>query len=143
MSKDVSNLIIGMRFVDFLGFSFPPTFPIFFNVAYSFALARLKHNNVLCTEPEKTVESCNLKTLCFDKTGTLTENKVEVKQVLKFQDKSKIVDITSQINDSIDQNDIVWQIFATCHSVKENGGSLLGDEVDLRMFLFSNYALAN
>ena len=50
-SKNVSDLIIGMRFVDFLAFSFPPTFPIFFNVAYSFALARLKHNNVLCTEP--------------------------------------------------------------------------------------------
>lgn len=142
MSKDVSDLIIGMRFVDFLGFAFPPTFPIFFNVAYSFALARLKHHNVLCTEPEKTVESCNLRTLCFDKTGTLTESKVEVRQVLKFQDKSK-VEITNQINDSIAENDIIWQLFATCHSVKESEGSLLGDEVDLRMVLFSNYELVN
>ena len=54
-SKNVSDLIVGFRFVDFLGWAFPPTFPIYFNVAYSFALARLKHYGVLCTEPEKTV----------------------------------------------------------------------------------------
>ena len=34
---------------------------------------------------------------------------------------------------------MVWQLFATCHSVKKSGESFLGDEVDLRMFLFSEY----
>lgn len=70
--KNVSNLIVGFRFIDFLGWAFPPTFPIFFNAAYSYTLVRLKNNGILCTEPEKTVDSSDMKIMCFDKTGTLT-----------------------------------------------------------------------
>lgn len=84
--KNISNLIVGFRFIDFLGWSFPPTFPIYFNVAYSFAIVRLKSSGILCIEPEKTVEGCNLKVMCFDKTGTLTENTVQVNKVLKIKD---------------------------------------------------------
>lgn len=47
-SKIASNLIVGFRFVDFLGWAFPPTFPIYFNVAYSFAIVRLKRSGILC-----------------------------------------------------------------------------------------------
>lgn len=74
LDRDIETVIVVFRFIDFLGFSFPPTFPIYFNLAYSFSLARLAANNITGTEPEKTVESTNLKTMCFDKTGTLTEN---------------------------------------------------------------------
>lgn len=50
-SKNVSDLIVGFRFVDFLGWAFPPTFPIYFNTAYSYTLVRLKNMDILCTEP--------------------------------------------------------------------------------------------
>lgn len=90
----VSDLFVGFRFVDFLGWSFPPTFPIYFNVAYSFAIRRLKTNDIFCTEPEKTVLSANMEIMCFDKTGTLTENAVEVNRVFKFKDQNTIIDIT-------------------------------------------------
>lgn len=60
------------RFLDFIGFSFPPTFPIYFNLAYSFSIYRLRKKDIFGTEPHKTIESAFLKTLCFDKTGTLT-----------------------------------------------------------------------
>lgn len=85
-SENVSQLIVGFRFVDFLGWTFPPTFPIYFNVAYSFAIRRLKSREILCTEPEKTVLASNMKIMCFDKTGTLTENAVEVNKVFRFKD---------------------------------------------------------
>lgn len=42
LSAKVIDLFRGFRFLDFLGWSFPPTFPIYFNLAYSFALARLR-----------------------------------------------------------------------------------------------------
>ena len=86
LSKDISNIIVGFRFIDFLGWSFPPTFPIYFNLAYSFALVRLNANEITGTEPEKTVEGCNISVMCFDKTGTLTQNEVEVNKVLKIKD---------------------------------------------------------
>lgn len=50
-SKNISELIVGFRFIDFLGWSFPPTFPIYFNVAYSFAIVRLKTSGIMCIEP--------------------------------------------------------------------------------------------
>jgi len=70
--RRISPLILGFRYVDFLGWSFPPLFPIFFNLTYSFAIARLKSSGIMCIEPPKTVEGTNLKVVCFDKTGTLT-----------------------------------------------------------------------
>lgn len=55
LSKDISDLFVGFRFIDFLGWSIPPLYPIYFNFLYSFALMRLKFNNILGTRPEKTV----------------------------------------------------------------------------------------
>lgn len=37
------------RFFDFIGFSCPPTIPVYFNIAYSLALYRLKKKNVFGT----------------------------------------------------------------------------------------------
>jgi len=37
------------RFLDFIGFSFPPTFPIYFNLSYSFALYRLRKKGIFGT----------------------------------------------------------------------------------------------
>jgi cation-transporting ATPase 13A3/4/5 len=72
------------RFLDILAWSFPPTFPIYFNLAYSFSLVRLKWKGIFGTEPEKTTEAAQVKTFCFDKTGTLTQNEIEVYEIIKF-----------------------------------------------------------
>jgi cation-transporting ATPase 13A3/4/5 len=37
------------RFFDFIGFSFPPAIPIYFNVSYSFALYRLRKKEIYGT----------------------------------------------------------------------------------------------
>jgi cation-transporting ATPase 13A2 len=73
------------RFLDFLGWTFPPPLPIYFNLAYSFALGRLRGKNINGTEPEKTLEAAKLKAFCFDKTGTLTQNEIEVHEIIKFK----------------------------------------------------------
>lgn len=116
-SRNISNLIVGFRFVDFLGWSFPPTFPIYFNVAYSCAIVRLKRNGILCIESDKTVSAANLKIMCFDKTGTLTENTVEVHQVLHIKDSENIIDITEDLDEP--ENSLLWKLFATCHTTKK------------------------
>ena len=69
----ITSFII-FRFLDILAWSFPPGFPIYFNISYSFSLVRLKWKNIFGTEPEKVVEGADVKTFCFDKTGTLTKN---------------------------------------------------------------------
>lgn len=64
------------KIFDFLGSAAPPPLPIFFNVAYSFALTRLSMKDISGTEPQQTVNGAYTKILCFDKTGTLTETEV-------------------------------------------------------------------
>ena len=49
LSKDIIPLIIGFRFIDFFGWAFPPTFPIYFNLAYSFSLGRLRMKSIFGT----------------------------------------------------------------------------------------------
>ena len=74
LSKDVSKVLIGFRIIDYLSYTFPNTFPIYFYGSYAAALVRMKVKGIIGTEPEKTVEAANLRIMCFDKTGTLTEN---------------------------------------------------------------------
>jgi cation-transporting ATPase 13A3/4/5 len=72
----VATNFIVFRLLDVIAWSFPPTFPIFFNISYSFSLTRLKWAGIFGTEPEKATEAANIRTFCFDKTGTLTQNEV-------------------------------------------------------------------
>jgi cation-transporting ATPase 13A3/4/5 len=118
-------------------FSFPPSSPIYFNIVYSFSLIRLKWNNILGTEPEKTVAGAHLRIMCFDKTGTLTEDKVEVRKVIKFYN-DKYSEITSEERSN---NSLDFKLFASCHTVREFDEKIMGDEIDLKTFLHSGYTL--
>ena len=86
VANGVVPTFVVFRFLDILAWSFPPTFPIYFNLAYSFSLVRLKWKGIFGTEPEKSTEAASIKTFCFDKTGTLTENEIEVYEIIKFAD---------------------------------------------------------
>lgn len=74
MVGKVINQFVVYRFLDVLGWAFPPSFPIYFNITYTYSLIRLKLSNIFGTEPEKVTEAANVRTFCFDKTGTLTQN---------------------------------------------------------------------
>lgn len=36
---------------------------------------------------------------------------------------------------------LIYKLFAACHTVRHINGEFLGDEVDLRMFLHSDYQM--
>lgn len=46
VSLDIETLFIFFKLFDFLGSAAPPPLPIFFNVAYSFALTRLRMKDI-------------------------------------------------------------------------------------------------
>jgi hypothetical protein len=54
MIGNVIPQFVGFRFLDVLGWAFPPSFPIFFNLSFTYSLFRLKLNGIYGTEPEKT-----------------------------------------------------------------------------------------
>ncbi len=142
INAEIETLMIILLFFLFVTFCFPPAFPIYFNLAYSLCLARLKFKDIYGTEPEKTISGTNLKIMCFDKTGTLTEEKVNLHQVFKLTTgMEEDVDITASIFK--EENYLSRVLFATCHTVKEFDCKLQGDEIDLKMFMATNAKLAS
>ena len=51
MIGNVIELFVGFRFMDILGWTIPPAYPIYFNLAFTFSLIRLKYSNIFGTEP--------------------------------------------------------------------------------------------
>lgn len=156
LSIDIQPIFILFKLVDFLASSAPPPLPIYFNLAYTMCLFRLRFKDVSGTEPEKTVDGAQVKTFCFDKTGTLTKSDVEVRKIMKLksseqQKKDKfsrkklsvqdvrIGEMESIFEDITEdfmkiENKLIWQLFSTCHTTKLIRGELLGDEIDRHMF---------
>lgn len=112
LSLDIDAIMVVFRFFDFITYSFPAPFPIFFNLAYSFCLVRMSKENIIGTQAEKTVESSRMKTICFDKTGTLTMNKMEVSNVYSFVSNDHI-----EITNKMTENTLISFLFACCNSV--------------------------
>lgn len=110
---DIDAILKVLRFGDFITYSFPAPYPILFNLAYSFCLVRLNKNNIMGTQPEKTVEGSRLKTICFDKTGTLTQNKMQVASVYHFKSASSVEEVTTKVNELPK----IADLFASCNSV--------------------------
>ena len=79
-------MMIVFRFLDFIIYSFPAPFPIYFNLAYSCCLIRLNRDGIIGTESEKTLEGSRMTTLCFDKTGTLTYNRMLVNKIYSISE---------------------------------------------------------
>ncbi len=75
--------------------------------------------------------------MCFDKTGTLTEDKVQLNSVYKLE-KDAYREITHNAHE---EKGLDYKIFGSCHTVREFDHELLGDEIDLKMFLHSGYSL--
>lgn len=63
--------------------------------------------------------------MCFDKTGTLTLNTVKVHKILKFVNEVTVQDITLERDDRA--HELIFKLFASCHTAKNIEGELLGD----------------
>jgi magnesium-transporting ATPase (P-type) len=51
LSVNIDQAIVLLRILDYLVSSVPPAFPVYFTVAYSWSLYRLKKKNILSTMP--------------------------------------------------------------------------------------------
>jgi magnesium-transporting ATPase (P-type) len=51
IDAEIETAMIVLLFFLYITFCYPPAFPIYFNLAYSYSLARLKFKNIHGTEP--------------------------------------------------------------------------------------------
>lgn len=123
IAHKIAPKLIVLRFFDMVGWIIPPTFPIYFNLCYSFALYRLKKEDIYGTEPLKTITAGKVKTVCFDKTGTLTENHMKLHLIVLANGQR----VPAEEWKGREHNDPILTLFACCHTVRSIRGEFQGD----------------
>ena len=135
---EISEVFRLIMFFDILSVFVPAFLPIFFNMNYSYSLARLRFQDILGTTTEKTVDSALLKVMCFDKTGTLTEEKMEIEKLLCVEnDKINHNNLKESVFEEKEKYKKILNLLSTCHLVRKIEDKLLGDPIDCEIFRFS------
>ena len=137
--------LIFLRSLDLITIIIPPALPAAMSVGTSFALNRLKKNQIFCISPPRINICGKVNLFVFDKTGTLTEDGLDIHGIRPMdinygQLQSMVTDV-----DELDFEDTsclnVLGGLAACHSLKSLSGELIGDPMDLKMFEFTKWEL--
>lgn len=117
------------------------------SIGTSFAIARLRKNNIFCISPNRVNIGGKVNLVCFDKTGTLTEEGLDVLGVRSVDRTNKQF---TELHEDVENVPIIGaadtktpliHALATCHGLKLVNGEIIGDPLDLRMFEFTRWTL--
>ncbi|KAI9786820.1 MAG: hypothetical protein M1839_005051 [Geoglossum umbratile] len=147
------HLII-VRALDLITIIVPPALPATLSIGTNFALSRLRKKQIFCISPQRVNVGGKLDIVCFDKTGTLTEDGLDVLGVRVVEQPTKrfskllenarsILPGASYERDptiSYKFHEATLHTMATCHSLREVDGELVGDPLDLKMFEFTGWS---
>ncbi|KAL8882788.1 MAG: hypothetical protein Q9198_000281, partial [Flavoplaca austrocitrina] len=147
----------------------PPALPATLTIGTNFALSRLKIKKIFCISPQRVNVGGKIDVVCFDKTGTLTEDGLDVlgvrivqrptmryycgrlvagkaEQNVRF---SELLSTSSALlpgaayerDPTVDYgaHKAALYAMASCHSLRNVDGDLVGDPLDLKMFEFTNW----
>ncbi|KAL8670244.1 MAG: hypothetical protein Q9168_005208 [Polycauliona sp. 1 TL-2023] len=146
------HLII-VRALDLITIVVPPALPATLTIGTNFALSRLKNKKIFCISPQRVNVGGKIDVVCFDKTGTLTEDGLDVLGVRVVQ--RPTMRFSELLSDSLtllpgaayERDPTVDYIahkaalyaMASCHSLRNVDGDLVGDPLDLKMFEFTDW----
>ncbi|KAL9605801.1 MAG: hypothetical protein Q9179_001034 [Wetmoreana sp. 5 TL-2023] len=146
--------LIVVRALDLITIVVPPALPATLTIGTNFALSRLKTKSIFCISPQRVNVGGKLDVVCFDKTGTLTEDGLDVLGVrvvqrpdMRFSDLfnngTTLLPGAAYERDPTVDYDVhkaVLQTMASCHSLRNVEGKLVGDPLDLKMFGFTDWS---
>lgn len=146
--------LIVVRALDLITIVVPPALPATLTIGTNFALSRLRKKQIFCISPQRVNVGGKLDVVCFDKTGTLTEDGLDVLGVRVVElpgnrfseilgDASSIVPGATYERDptvNYDTHRAALFTMATCHSLREVDGELVGDPLDVKMFEFTGWS---
>lgn len=146
--------LIVVRALDLITIVVPPALPATLSIGTNFALSRLKRKQIFCISPQRVNVGGKLDVICFDKTGTLTEDGLDVlgvrivqKPAMRFSD--VLADAQELLPGAVYERDptvdyrihrAVLYTMATCHSLRDVEGEILGDPLDVKMFEFTGWS---
>lgn len=146
--------LIAFRSLDLITIVVPPALPATLTIGTNIALGRLKKKNIFCISPNRVNVGGKLDIVCFDKTGTLTEDGLDVLGVLVCRRREKLFsDVLSAakhvVPASAKELRADWNVrlsmlsaMASCHSLKLIDDELMGDPLDIKMFMFTGWGLS-
>ncbi|PHH51704.1 putative cation-transporting ATPase [Ceratocystis fimbriata CBS 114723] len=147
LRMDVSVIII--RALDLITIVVPPALPATLSIGTNFAISRLKKQSIFCISPQRVNVGGKLDIMCFDKTGTLTEDGLDVLGVRPVSRlNNSFCDLQTTAEDlnfrKLDAeqfriNQSLLFSMATCHTLRDVDGEMLGDPLDLKMFEFTRW----
>jgi cation-transporting P-type ATPase 13A2 len=150
---DLAWHLIIVRALDLITIVVPPALPATLTIGTNFALSRLRKKQIFCISPQRVNVGGKLDVVCFDKTGTLTEDGLDVLGVRVVErpgnrfsdilsDASSLLPGASYERDptiDYDSQKAALYTMATCHSLREVDGEIVGDPLDLKMFEFTGW----
>lgn len=98
---------------------------------------RLRGKGIFCLNPRMISKSGDIDVMCFDKTGTLTEDSIDLAGVVPVDGRQFGECLTSVADTAPDS--FILKSMACCHSLNEYSGNLEGDDLDLKLFTFTDW----
>ncbi|KAL9048846.1 MAG: hypothetical protein Q9162_007517 [Coniocarpon cinnabarinum] len=146
--------LIVVRALDLITIVVPPALPATLTIGTNFALSRLKQKQIFCISPQRVNVGGKIDVMCFDKTGTLTEEGLDVLGVRAVQKPanrfSELLDHPLMVlptanyerDPTVDYSihKAILYTMATCHSLRNVDGELVGDPLDVKMFSFTGWS---
>ena len=151
------KMVINGEFIKKFVTSVPSEFPILASLAIFFAIYRLRHLKISCTNSAEINISGQVTSMVFDKTGTITKNQVTVDS-LKACDGELFYDKVKKNQNLITHPEVFLsrdlynrekddakvkflECMAAWHQVIFKNGKLKGDSLDIEMFKCSNWSI--
>ncbi|TFK54011.1 hypothetical protein OE88DRAFT_1624988 [Heliocybe sulcata] len=133
-----------IRALDLITVVVPPALPATLSIGTSFAIGRLRKSGIFCIAPSRVNISGQVNVCCFDKTGTLTEDGLDILGVRGIERNAhRFGELIEDMHDLplSDAKANFLHALATCHSLKVVDGEVIGDPLDVKMFMFTNWML--
>ena len=149
------------RSLNLIVIAVPPALPAAMSCGMVFAIQRLKKSKIFCISPPRVNVAGSVTSFVFDKTGTLTEDGLSVQgfrctqntktgTVFKefSRDPSEFYPIVTNWWDTKNaveyrnsNSTLLMEALACCCAVTYVNGSLIGDPLDVKMFLSTKWVL--
>ncbi|CAK9304701.1 unnamed protein product [Gordionus sp. m RMFG-2023] len=150
----VKEIII--RSLDLVTIVIPPALPAAMTAGLIFAQKRLKRlYGVISLSPDKIKVSGAVDVFCFDKTGTLTEDGLDilgvrplmidkVEEGFKYHQNDDL-SIKTDLDNVIASSsvNVLSVCCAVCHSLAIIDEKLVGDPLEIKMFIFSGWSMSD
>ncbi|GIL93414.1 hypothetical protein Vretifemale_20808 [Volvox reticuliferus] len=130
---------IVVRFFDMITIAVPPALPACLTIATVLSIGRLRKKGIYVTSPDRITLAGQLDVICFDKTGTLTEQGLDLQGIVTIVD-GRLHGMVA--NMTLLPMQLV-ELLASCHGLARMGEALVGDPLDQKLFLATQWDLVD